>query len=96
MAFSYKLGPGELSSRAAPPVPFSLAEASGREAYREWRVQAESYAITQGKLRVIEESVRDQLIASLGTSIRTAGLNATRLQICLLVIHFLETVFDSI
>ena len=72
MAFSYKLGPGELSSRAAPPVPFSLAEASGREAYREWRVQAESYASTQGKLRVIEESVRDQLIASLGTSIRTA------------------------
>ena len=72
LAFAYTPAPGELSSRPAPHVPFSLAEGAGRESYREWRIQAESFANTQSKLRIIEDSVRDQLVASLGSSIKAA------------------------
>ena len=74
-AFSYAApAASEANSRHAAKMEATLRDNSTKSDYREWRLLSQAFAHTQAELKILESSVRDSLIASLGPQTRQAVL----------------------
>ena len=74
-AFEYKApSDGEANTRHAAKFDSLLRDNATKNDYREWRLMSQAFVDTQAELRILESSVRDSLISSLGASTRQAVL----------------------
>ncbi len=74
-AFEYKApSDGEANTRHAAKFDSSLRDNATKNDYREWRLMSQAFVDTQAELKILESSVRDSLISSLGASTRQAVL----------------------
>ena len=74
-AFEYKApSDGEANTRHAAKFESLLRDNATKNDYREWRLMSQSFVDTQAQLKILESSVRDSLISSLGASTKQAVL----------------------
>ena len=74
-AFEYKApSDGEANTRHAAKFDSLLRDNATKNDYREWRLMSQAFVDTQAELRILESSVRDSLLSSLGASTRQAVL----------------------
>ena len=74
-AFEYKApSDGEANTRHAAKFDSLLRDNATKNDYREWRLMSQAFVDTQAELKILESSVRDSLISSLGASTRQAVL----------------------
>ena len=74
-AFEYKApSDGDASTRHAAKFDSLLRDNATKNDYREWRLMSQAFVDTQAQLKILESSVRDSLLSSLGASTRQAVL----------------------
>ena len=74
-AFEYKApSDEEANTRHAAKFESILRDNATKNDYREWRLMSQSFVDTQAQLKILESSVRDSLISSLGASTKQAVL----------------------
>ena len=74
-AFEYKApSDGDANTRHAAKFDSLLRDNATKNDYREWRLMSQAFVDTQAQLKILESSVRDSLLSSLGASTRQAVL----------------------